>query len=309
MLNVDVGHMFSDEFDIAHQENLREDAVVMNDWMLKGFSKYKLDAANISYRDLRYGSVMFAKDKYDARIKETPMIDEMVSANLIPAKDLDKVNAPKPYIIREISGKRFGSKSSVKVGFIGLTQPGPGEKTGFVISEPLEKIKQVLPEVRAKVDIVVVLAYLPLELSRKMAQDNPGIDVIIAANAMPQPPTAQREGKTVIVYSVNQSKSLGELRLYLDAEGHISDYLNRYIVLDTAIPDMADAQKMIETSKSEIAAARAKVDAAEAKATGQPVAGAQPVPQVVAPVLPQTGQPQLQITQPPPIVKEAKPSH
>jgi len=32
--------------------------------MMKAFSQYKLDAANLSYRDLKYASLVLAKDKY-----------------------------------------------------------------------------------------------------------------------------------------------------------------------------------------------------------------------------------------------------
>src|ERR1043166_8225646 len=128
----------------------------MDEWMRKGFSQFRLDAANISYRGLRYGGIALAKEKYQTFAKETPMVTDLISANAIPAKDLDKVVAPKPYVIREVSGKRFGNKSTLKVAFIGLTEPGPGEKTGFVVEEPLAKLHQIMPEVRGKADLVVV---------------------------------------------------------------------------------------------------------------------------------------------------------
>jgi 2',3'-cyclic-nucleotide 2'-phosphodiesterase (5'-nucleotidase family) len=235
----------------------------MNQWILKAFSQFKLDAVNFGFRDLLYGKVVLEKGKYDAQVKETPMLGEMISANIIPAVDLNRNVALKPYVIREVTGKRFGSKTSLKVGFIGVSEPWPGGNTGFVINDPVEKVKAILPEVRSKSDLVVVLAYCSLGVSREIIKQNPDIDVLIAGNAVPLPPPAQREGKTIFVYSVQQTKSLGELRLYLDSDCKVKDYLNRYILLDTAIPDQAEAAKVVANAKAEIDVVKAKIAASE----------------------------------------------
>jgi hypothetical protein len=259
-LHVDVGHLFADDFDLQKPDELREDALVMNEWMLKGFSKYRLDVANLSHRDVLYAGKVFDKQKYESQVQTYPAVGDFISANIIAATDLDKVTAPPPYTIKEVSGKRL-PKSTYKVGFIGLTQPGPGEKTGFVLQDPIERLPKILPELRSKVDLVVVLAYVSPDEAKRLAQQNPGIDVLIGAYATPLPPPAQREGNTLIVYTVGQTKSLGELRLYLGNDGKVADYLNRYVVLDTAIPDLPEAAQMIATSKTEISAIQAKLNA------------------------------------------------
>lgn len=263
LLHVDIGHLFSEDLAANKPETLRDDVLVMNQWILKAFSQFKLDAVNFGFRDLLYGKVVLEKGKYDAQVKETPMLGEMISANIIPAVDLNRNVALKPYVIREVTGKRFGSKTSLKVGFIGVSEPWPGGNTGFVINDPVEKVKAILPEVRSKSDLVVVLAYCSLGVSREIIKQNPDIDVLIAGNAVPLPPPAQREGKTIFVYSVQQTKSLGELRLYLDSDCKVKDYLNRYILLDTAIPDQAEAAKVVANAKAEIDVVKAKIAASE----------------------------------------------
>ncbi len=273
-LHVDVGHIFSDEPFLVDANVLSEEVVVMNDWMVKGFNQFKLDAINLSFRDLIYSKKIFAKDNYDTRVKETPFLAEMLSANTITgAEATDKLNLPKPYVIKEITGKRLHNTSggnTYKVGFIGLTQPGVDDKTGFSVEDPLQKIKQILPEVRTKVDLVVVLGYMPLEMAKQLAQENQDIDVIIVANDMTQPPVGQREGNTVIVYATHQTKALGELRLYLDEKGKVTDYFNRQVALDSLIPDQTTAAEVVKNSKAEIDQARAKVEEARKSATGTP---------------------------------------
>ncbi|MBI4851700.1 MAG: hypothetical protein HY819_07885 [Acidobacteria bacterium] len=257
-LNVDIGHLFTEDLAFNKPETLREDAILMNQWMLKAFSQFKLDAVNFSHRDLLYGKTILDKEKYDNQIKETPILEEFISSNISISTD-SKITSLNPYLIREINGKRFGNKPSIKVGFIGVTEPWPGGTTGFVIDNPAEKVKVVLPEVRSKADIVVVLAYATLGTAREIIKQNPDIDVLIAANSVSAPPPAQREGKTVLVYAMHQTKNLGELRLYLDGEGKIKDYLNRYIPLDKNIPDQIDAAKIVATAKVEIDMTKTKV--------------------------------------------------
>ncbi|MBL8195669.1 MAG: hypothetical protein JNM06_17900 [Blastocatellia bacterium] len=263
VLHVDVGHLFNEELAAEKPETLREDALLMNEWMLKGFSQFKLDVVNFSRRDMLYGKVVLDKEKYQQQVISTPILGDMISANIVPAQDINKITPLKPYVIREVQGNRLGKKGSLKVGFIGLTETWPAGTTGFVINEPLEKIKAVVPEVRAKADLVVVLAYCTLGVAKEIIKQNPDIDVLIAANAVALPPPPQRDGKTIFVYSVNQTKSLGELRLYLDEEGKVKDYLNRYIALDKNVPDQADAAKVVATAKAEIDASKAKLLAAE----------------------------------------------
>lgn len=268
-LHVDVGHVFSDEIDAQQPEALRADALVMNDWMLKGFSQFRLDAINITYRDLLYSTKVMAKDKYETSSKESPMLTDLISANALPNPQQDKVSAAKPYVIREVKGQRLGSKA-FKVAFIGVTEAGPTDKTGYTIQNPIEMLKKVYPEARAKADLVVVLAYTPLEVTKELIKQVPDIDVVIAGNATVAPPPPQREGKTIIVYATNQTKSLGELRLYLDGSGHIADYLNRYIVLDALIPDQTEAAKMNLEAKAAIDSTKAQMNLASVQPQAPP---------------------------------------
>ncbi len=260
---MDVGHLFHEEYGSAlPQGELRADVEIMNRWMLRGFSRFKLDAANLSYQDLYYCTYSLNSSRLPELIKEAPLAAELISANAVPAAG-QPITAPKPYIIREVSGKRL--KSPLRVGFIGLTERYPGvvnPNSGFTIEDPLKRIRQVLPEVRSKADLIVVLAYVNQETARKLAQENPDIDVILAANQMAQPVEAMREGKTIIAYAWQQTKSIGELRLYMDSSGKVVDYINRYLALDKSIPDQPEAAQMVAESKAAIAAAKAKVDAA-----------------------------------------------
>lgn len=259
---------------------MREDVEIMNRWMLRGFSRFKLDAANLSYQDLYYSTYILNSTRLPELIKEAPLAGELITANAVPAAG-QPIVAPKPYIIREVYGKRL--KSPLLIGFIGLTEAYPGvvnPNSGFTIEDPLKRIRQVLPEVRSKVDLIVVLAYVNQETARKLAQENPDIDIILAANQLAQPAEAMREGKTIIAYAWHQTKSLGELRLYMNSSGKVVDYMNRYLALDKSIPNHPEAAKMVAESKTAIAQAKARVDAA-INASGKTLGSGKPINQYV----------------------------
>lgn len=271
---MDVGHLFHEDYG-SPQSRLREDVELMNRWMLRGFSRFKLDAANLSYHDLYYCTYSLNNTRFPELIKEAPLAGELITANAMPSAG-QPITAPKPYVIREVHGKRI--KSPLRVGFIGLTEAYPGvvnPNSGFTVEDPLKRIRQVLPEVRSKADLIVVLAYVNQNTARRLAQENPDIDIILAANQMAQPPEAVREGKTIIAYAWQQTKSLGELRLYMDSSGKVVDYMNRYLALDKSIPDQPEAAKMVAEAKTTIAEAKARVDAAinasQAVGSGKPV--------------------------------------
>ncbi|MCS6884678.1 MAG: hypothetical protein RMM17_03190 [Acidobacteriota bacterium] len=254
-LHVDIGHIFQEDFSVP----LREDFEVMNKWVLKGFSRFKLDAVNLSHHDLAYCTYAFGA-AFKQLSQETPVIENLITANAAPSTPDKTVATPKPYLISEVTLPRLNRR--LKVGFIGLTEEpiSSNPNRAFVVVDPIQQLKQVLPQVRAKSDLVVVLAYVKPDVAKQLAQQNAGIDVILAANHLAQPPDASREGKTIIAYAWQQTKSIGELRLYLDSSGKVVDYMNRYLVLDKSIPDEPEAAKLVLQAKAAIDEAKSHMD-------------------------------------------------
>lgn len=86
-----------------------------------------------------------------------------------------------PYIVKEIAG--------VKVGIVGFITPGvprweiPAHYRGYTFKPIVETAKRVIPEVREKVDLLVVIAHSGLERDPQTGESR-GVDQIQGENAI-----------------------------------------------------------------------------------------------------------------------------
>jgi 2',3'-cyclic-nucleotide 2'-phosphodiesterase (5'-nucleotidase family) len=253
-LFVDAGNLFSDDRFTANQ--LPGEVMTKNRWVVKGYGDFNQDAANISYGDLPYLSELMKSDGFDERVRDLPFIERLVSANVQPADDRHKPLAP--YVIREVTLKRGVPGKTLKVGVVGFTEPKPsmGAETqsvyaGYRIEDPFEAAKRVLPELKQKVDFIVALAYMPQDKAQRLASENAEIDTVIGArqvNSMDEP---QHFNRATITYAYNQTKYLGELRVYLKGDGSVENQVNRYVGLDSVIPDDPRALDVVTEAHNE----------------------------------------------------------
>jgi 2',3'-cyclic-nucleotide 2'-phosphodiesterase (5'-nucleotidase family) len=253
-LFLDAGNLFTDDRFSADQ--LPADVMTKNKWVVKSYGDFNHDAGNVSYADLPYMAELLKRDGYDERIREYPFIKKLVSANITPLSDLHV--APEPYLIREITLKRGAPGKTLRVGILGLTMPKPveggarlNEYAGFRIGDPFEAAKRVLPELDQKTDLIVVLAYMPLLDAQRLASENLQIDSIIYARENHDRPEVQHFGRAKLVSAFHETKYLGELRVYMNGEGVPQNQTNRYVELDSVIPDDPKASEAVTAAHAE----------------------------------------------------------
>ena len=253
-VSVDAGNLFTDDRFTAAQ--LPPEVMTRNKWVVKGYGDFHHDAANISYWDLPYVGELLKKEGYDKRLEEYPFIEKLISAN-IHAMDAQHRD-PIPYVIREVTLKRGAPGSKVRVGIVGLSEgkpTGPNAKetvyAGFRIDDPLETAKKILPELKKKADLIIALAYMDMGSAQMLASDNPEIDVVIGARQTSTMDEMQHFSRAAITYAYNQTKYLGELRVYVKSDGSVDNQINRYIALDSVIPDDPSAQDVVTAAHTE----------------------------------------------------------
>src|SRR5262245_19356030 len=110
IIQIDTGYIFSDDRNPAGKE-LREDARLMNDWIVRANEAMSLDLVNLSYHDLPYAASLL---RPDAKLKTEK--SQLISANI---KVSDPRLKPAPYVIKTVSGKRL--QKTVRIAFIGLS--------------------------------------------------------------------------------------------------------------------------------------------------------------------------------------------
>lgn len=251
VLQLDAGNFLSDDLSLPA---MAAEARIKNEWMLKSLDQFKFGAANVSHRDLPYLAELMKKSSHTASLKRFPFLNRVISANVVPATP--DVIAFKPYLIEEVKGQRLGAKP-LKVAIVGIADPaGPAGKVfaGYKILDPTETLKKLLPDLRKKVDLIVVLAYLDRTMAKNIGLQTTGIDLILAAHQLPLVNGIDEAGDAVVGYVANQTKWLGEFRLYRAADAKdaaITSYIHRDVPLDNGLPDDPVAAKFVADARAE----------------------------------------------------------
>ncbi len=269
ILQVDAGYIFSDDTN-STGDKLKDDARLMNDWIVRANEMMNLDVVNLGYRDLRYaGMLLNPSETWEG--KPRPEKSAIISSNIKPV-DASRVR-PAPYVIKTVTGKRL--PQAVRIAFIGVSEPAPEDQaaavkaSGFEIGDPYESVKAALAEVHDKADVTVVVGFMSLPMVNKLARQNDDLDLIINTDERGLVPDPRQVNNALIVYAAKETKHLGELRFYVDAEGIVDRFTARYVQLDEVIPDdpqmaaiTVQARKEIDVVQHRLAEEEARLYAA-----------------------------------------------
>ena len=227
--------------------------------LLQSMKKLGYKAINVGERDLTFG--------YDDFMKRTEGVGlTFVSTNIVKQGTKDPIFPP--YTVIEAKGT---SGKPVRIGVLGIDRYSPvwqkagPSGTNLAMAAPADMIAKYLPEVRAKSDVVVLLASLSKDDAHELAKQFQGLDLIIGAYAGIFSAQDEIEGRVRIYYTGNQGKRIGESRITLDAKRQVSDittYLHfltvRYptdkAMEDAIAPVVAKTSKSAETNKKPAAA-------------------------------------------------------
>lgn len=262
VLQVDAGFIFSDDLN-AKGDGLREDARLMNDWIVRANDVMGLNIVNLGYRDLRYADLLLRPDAKPRAEKSA-----IISSNIKTADTLH-VN-PAPYVIKIVTSNRL--PHPVNIAFIGVSDTAPEEQqnaikaSGFVINDPFESVKAALAEVRDKADVTVVVGFLSLPSVNKLARQNDDLDLIINTDERGLVPDPRQINNALVVYAAKETKHLGELRFYTDKEGMVERFTARYVQLDEIIPDDPQMAEITKQARKEIDVVQNRLAEEEASA-------------------------------------------
>lgn len=84
-----------------------------------------------------------------------------------------------PYLIIERNGLRLALFGLI----VRDTQNYRGAREGVDILDPLEVARELVPQLRQQADVVILLSHLGIETDRVLAQQVPGIDVIVGGHS------------------------------------------------------------------------------------------------------------------------------
>jgi len=201
------------------------------------------DAMTVAEHDLQLGIEVMREREEEA---EFPFL----SANLVLADTNELLFAP--YTIVERGGR--------KVGILGLTgseRPMPLELSdGYVVNllNPLDVASQYVAEMSAETDIIVVLSNLGLDTDELLAEEAPGIDLIVGGLTRKLLMEPLRVGATVIVQAGYRGEWIGWVTLNIDSGGAVTGSQGGIVVLDDKIMDDPEMLTFVTEAKEEAAA-------------------------------------------------------
>ena len=138
------------------------------------------------------------------------------------------------------------------------------DNTHLVIRNPDDAVARYLAEVREQSDIVVLLAALHKEDARAIVRALPGIDVVIGSYGGMYTTREEHEGGTVLAYSGNQGKRIGETRLFLAEDGGVERTRSYLYFLTAAYPAIDEWTEYVATVHADVAAIAGGATAAAA---------------------------------------------
>ncbi|HKY03985.1 MAG TPA: hypothetical protein VJQ56_03800 [Blastocatellia bacterium] len=211
--------------------------------VMRALSLFPVDVINLGQYDLAHAQKFLSREGYDERVARLPMIKNLISANGVFGPG---VAPPAPFVIKEVRGPRIkGGTGSLKVGFLGLSEPRHvvGGKDATV-RDMFETARALVPELRKKCDLLVLLSHADYEPAARLASENPEADVVIAGNTgMAYNP--KLIGKTLVVSTEPANAQQGDLRVYIDRAGKLS-FKFRSTDLDIGAPVNTEADEFVQ---------------------------------------------------------------
>ncbi len=165
------------------------------------------DASTLGNHDFDHGL-----DAVKARASEAKF--PFLAANITEEATGKMPTWVKPYLIKEMDGLRFGiiglANSSVPV----ISKASNSK--GLKFEREIDALQKILPQVQAQSDFIIVIAHQGTDNDQRMAEQVPGIDVIVGGHTHVELNRPRVVGTTLIVHSGYKARHVGRLQLTID---------------------------------------------------------------------------------------------
>jgi hypothetical protein len=190
-------------------ETKRRDALLRADLLIQAYNEMGYDVVNVGEKDLMLGLKFLSDVSQKATFS-------LISANLVDKKTGKGVF--KPYVIKDIAALKIGIFGLLDDSFI---KPFQERDPGLSVLEPFSTSKTLTKSLRENCDLIVVLSQLGESKDRRLARENPQIDLILGGGG---------ESKRALIERVN------EVPIYrLEPRGGYLGLVN-YSLVDTRKP-------------------------------------------------------------------------
>ena len=211
-------------------------------YILKAFAQLGYAAANIGQRE-----AALTLDQLRAIRSQSPV--PLISANLLDAATRQPV---------------FETHRMVgRVAVIGVLDPRGLADTlgeGLVVEKMETALSNLLPKLKGQADFIVLLAFTDEATLHALARDFYELDVILGGKVAQPAQQLERENRSVILYTTNQSRAVGTLTLRLPAPHRVEPIRGEVTLVSDRIPQDGTIRDLAVKYRNEIRRTKLDVD-------------------------------------------------
>jgi cytochrome c554/c'-like protein len=208
-------------------------------FLVQAMDKLGYDAVTLGEREFNFGQA-FLLDSF----KKTKI--SLVSANIFYADT--KKPFVKPYVIKKMCNAR--------VAFFGLIGTDVKIRTlaserALEVKDPIATAKALVPELRKKADVVVLLSHIGLTEGQRLTLEVPGIDVMVFGH---QPGLFREIAKTNGVINTRpgeRGQYIPGIHLVVE-DGKLTSYDGEVVTLDDKVPADEDMNRLVDDFNDEM---------------------------------------------------------
>jgi 2',3'-cyclic-nucleotide 2'-phosphodiesterase (5'-nucleotidase family) len=188
-------------------------------------------------------------------------VSEHMQADLVSANITDTSGKLlfKDHIVKQLGNIRVGITGATAKTVFQAAPTGANKGEGdFAFSDVFESLKPVVAKLDKETDVVVVLAHVGAGDARRIAEEVPGIDVIVVGHNPGYMYSPDRVGDVLLVRNGNRGQYAAKLTLTFDSKKEISDYkgvvepLNEGVAVEPSLgSDIAKFQEQMAKLQAE----------------------------------------------------------
>ncbi|MFQ5512560.1 MAG: multiheme c-type cytochrome [Candidatus Krumholzibacteriia bacterium] len=218
------------------------------------YSQEKASLTMQSMAFMRYDGIVLGENELSHGIdylleRVTALKLPVVAANLHDAETDTLLFAPSR-VLRLPTGLRIGL---VGVLGTGVKLPLPETSRPVRVGPPQVAVEREVGSIRDKVDLVIVLAHMPLGAARKLAENNLDVDLVVAGHDARPIRRMRRFGNAFVLQSANRGRYVGVARATVKRKEGIIDLVASLEVLDVDYEDHEAIVKLFQAYDMEIA--------------------------------------------------------
>ncbi len=188
-----------------------------------------------------------------------------------------------PYVINEYGGVRVALLGLI-TSLVNKDNYKGRKELGLIQIDPIEVAKKMVPEIRQKADIVIVLSHLGYTLDKELAAAVPGIDVILGGHSHTRlatptmvkvaEPTACSLGAVPVVQAYQWGSEMGKTRVIFRRDPQSGKYSlmscrGELLWIDNKIPEDPTIAAIVDQYLTKLEAAKAAPVLTPAAATAK----------------------------------------